>query len=266
MPIAFGVALLTSVLWANAVEIGVFFALAAFMGWLFVRRRALVRLLAVNEEGTALLAAGDHEQAAGLFDRLCRDTRSRSPLLHSLAVFNRATTYLERGDPDRAVSLLSAVLHAGWISRRGSLSAYYPYVLGRMALAEALRGRLEAAEAWRSRAHASATAARRGALLLVDAVVEARTGSFGRVAELIEDGWSRAENLLTARQLRAVRVIEAFALEQDKGAEYRAESRASELQRALAAARAAHRGELDWLARNWTELREFLARHGLNGE
>ena len=217
-----------------------------------------------NDDGVALLVAGDLDEATRVLDELCHRTRSM-PSLHSLFVYNRAVAHLERGELDRAIALFSAVLHAGWIGHRGSLSVYYPAVLAKLAITEALRGQLEQADGWRARAHAATSAPKRGGLLLVDAVVESRLGHFARVVELVEDGWSRAENLVTARQLRSIRLMQAYALERLSTADYRAVSRETDLQRAVQSLRDGKRGELDFLAVAWDELGAFLRRHRLDG-
>jgi hypothetical protein len=161
------------------------------------------------------------------------------------------------------VALLSAVLHAGWIGYRGALSVYYPAVLGRLAVAEALLGHVEQADGWRARAHAATSAAKRGSLLFVDAVVESRLQHFERVVEIVEDGLPRAENLVTARQLRSIRLLQAFSLERLASSDYRAVSRETDFQRAVQNLRDGRRGEHDFLAVAWDELAAFLRRHRL---
>ena len=262
LPLAVGLGLGIGLLSTWLTPAIVWLSLIGLFGWSITRRRRMYRFLRDNDDGVALLVAGELQGAGELFDRLCVRAR-RMPALHSLFVYNRGVTYLERGDPDRAVGLLSAVVHAGWIGPRGALSVYYPNLLGRLAMAEALRGRLEEASAWRARSHAATSSAKQGSLLLVDAVVEARHEAFSSLAELVEDGWSRAENLLTTRQLRAVRVLQAFALEHSAAPEYRAHSREADFRRALESARDAGRGEFDFLAVKWPQLRQFLDRHSL---
>ncbi len=184
--------------------------------------------------------------------------------MHSLLVYNRAAVFLDAGEPDRAAALLSAVVHAGWIGPKGALAAYYPAALGRLAIAEALRDRMTVAQAWRTRAHAATSAAKRGVHLLVDVIVEGKLGNYQRVLDLIDEGWGRAENMLTARLLRVVRLLEAFALERAEGAEYRGVSRQTDLIRALEAARASKRAEFSFLTEHWGELERFAERHRLD--
>lgn len=262
LPLAIGVGAGIGLLSTYLSPFVIWVGLAGVLGWSIRRRQRMYRLLRDNDDGVALLIAGDLDEAVGVFERLCRRGRYM-PGLHSLFVFNRALAHLERGEHDRAAALFSAVLHAGWVAPSGALSGYYPAVLGRLAVAEALRGRLDVAEAWRARAHASTSVAKRGSLLLVDAIVEARHGAWDRVVELVDDGWARAQNLLTARAQRAVRLLHALALEQVQGADYRMESRDHERRRALDAVREGRVEDIAWLATQWPALSEFLARHGL---
>ncbi|MEM6290256.1 MAG: hypothetical protein AAGA54_03295 [Myxococcota bacterium] len=237
-------------------------AIIGIFGWSIARRRRMVGVLQKNDDALALLVSGELDAAATAYDDLCGQARG-APGLHSLLVYNRAAVYLDAGDPERAAGLLSAVLHAGWIGPKGSLTAYYPAALGRLAMAEALRGRLDQAQTWRARAHAATSAAKRGMHLLVDMVVEAKLQHYETVVTLAEEGWTRAENMLTARQLRVARMLEAFALEHLGTDEYRGVSRETDLARALEAARSSSAGEFQFLTAHWDELERFTQRHRL---
>jgi hypothetical protein len=262
LPLAVGVGAGFGLLSTVVSPFVIWLGLIGVLGWVMRRRQRMVRLLRDNDDGVALLIAGDLEDAIGVFDRLCRHSRFM-PGLHSLFVFNRAVAHLERGEHDRAAALFSAVLHAGWVAPNGALAAYYPAVLGRLAVAEALRGRLDIADAWRTRAHATTSVAKRGSLLLVDTIIEARRGAWDQVIQLVDEGWGRAQNLLTARAQRAVRLMQALALEQVQGSDYRMESRDQERRRALDAVRDGQIEDIAWLVPGWPTLAEFLRRHGL---
>lgn len=239
-------------------------AFAGFLGWSVLRRRRMFALLRENDDGVALIAANEYERAAALYERLCHDAR-RTPALHSLFLFNRCVVDLETGHLDVAVAGLRAVVEAGWIREKGSLAVYYAGVLGTLALGEALLGQLAAAEAWQKRAHSACSPAKVGTLLLVDVVIAARRGQFEVVLERIADDWRRAENLLSSKHLRRIRLFEAFALAQSRGCEYRQPSREDELRRALGRVREVPPGSYDHLAPHWPELREFLELHDLGG-
>ncbi len=263
VPTALGLGLSVGVLstWLSPLTLWV--SLAGLVGWSIARRWRMYRFLRANDDGVAMLVSGEFAAAAEVFDKLCMGSTTM-PALHSIFVYNRAVTHLESGELDRAVALLCAVLHGGWITSKGALAVYYPNVLSRLAIAEALRGRLEQAQAWRERAHTATSAPKQGALLLLDIVVEARSGHYKRVVELIEDGWGRAENHLTARQLRTLRLLQAFALERQGGAaDYRAVSRETDLLRALEGARAGRAGEFGAMLAHWPELEDFARRHDI---
>ena len=262
LPLAIGIGAGIGLLSTYLSPLVIWLGLAAVFGFGIRRRQRMVSLLRENEDGVALLVAGDLDDAQLVFDRLCRRGRFM-PGLHSLFVLNRAVAHLERGEHDRAAGLFTAVLHAGWVAPAGVLSAHYPALLGRLATAEALRGRLEVAQAWRARAHASTSFAKRGSLLLVDVIVEARAEAWDRVIALVEEGWARAQNLLAPRAQRAVRLLHALALEQAQGSEYRMESRDDERRRALDAVREGRREDIAWLLPHWPALTEFLGRNGL---
>lgn len=240
-------------MWATL--IGVF-------GYSIARRRKITGLVRRNMDAVAVLMAGELEPAAEVLEGLCEESRV-SPSLHSISVCNRATVYLEAGDPERAARLLSAALHAGWIAPNGALAASYPTVVGRLAMAEALCGRLDEAQSWRARAHAATSAAKHGMHLLTDVVVEARLGNDETVVSLISEGWERAENLHSARHLRQIRLLEAFALERLTRVEYRGVSRETDSIRALEAARASTPGQFLVLTRPWEALSDFAERHGI---
>jgi len=237
-------------------------ALVGVLGYSIARRRRLAAAARRNMDALAMFMAGELEPAADAFETLCAQTRG-SPRLHSLAVCNRAAVYLEAGDAERAAALLSSVLHAEWIGSDGALAAYYPSVLGKLAMAEALRGRLDEAQAWRSRAHAATSAAKHGMHLLTDVVVESRLGNDEAVVSAVTEGWQRAENLHSARQLRQIRLLEAFALERLNAAEYRGVSRETDAIRAVEAARSATPGEFRVLTEHWEALARFAERHHL---
>jgi hypothetical protein len=262
IPAAVGIGLVVGLLGAAIDPLVIVASATAVVGWSLTRRRRMYRLLRDNDDGLALIAGGDVEAAANLYDGLCARSR-RMPALHSLLVHNRAVAHLEAGEPDQAFALLSAVVHAGWVGPRGALSVYHAGLLGRMALAQALRGEVDEAVIWSTRAHAATSEAKRGSLLLTDCAVQARCEEWSRVVELVEERWAQAENLNTARTMRAVRMFEAFALEHVAADQYRAESRETDRTRALSAAKAGPPGQFDHLATAWPQLRGFLDRHDL---
>ncbi len=262
LPAALGLGALAGVASVAIHPMAMWATLIGVFGYSIARRRKVASIARLNMDGLAMLMAGELAPAAEAFEQLCEQSRA-SPSLHSLTVCNRAAVFLESGEPERAAGLLSAALHAGWIAPQGTLSAYYPAVAGRLAMAEALSGRLEEAQAWRARAHAATSAAKHGMHLLTDAVVEARAGNDETVVSLVAEGWQRAENLHSARQLRQVRLVEAFALERLTAVEYRGVSRETDAVRAVEAARTSTPGQFVLLTRPWDALAGFAERHSI---
>ena len=263
LPAALGIGAMAGVASVAIHTLAMWAALLGVFGYSIARRRRIAALARRNTDALAMFMAGELASAGEAFEALCEESRG-APGLHSLAVCNRAAVYLESGDPQRAAGLLSAVLHAGWIDARGGLSTYYPSVLGRLAMAEALQGRLEEAQAWRARAHAATSAAKHGMHMLTDVVVEARLGNDEAAVALVTEGWQRAENLHSARQLRQIRLVEAFCLERLASGEYRGVSRETDGVRAIEAARNGARGEFRVLTAQWDALARFAERHGLH--
>ncbi len=260
LPVALSLGAAVGVLTVVLHPAAMWISLAAIFGWGVYLRRRVVALAQRNDEALALLFSGELERAAAEFDALCVKARG-APRLHSMVVFNRAVVFLESGEPERAAGLLSAVLHAGWIGPAGALRSHYPLVLGRLAMAEALRGRVDEAQMWRTRAQAATSAAKRGIHLMTDVILEARRGDDEAVLALVSEGWSRAEHLLTARQLRFVRLIEAFSLERSSSGDYRGVSRQTDFVRALEAARGIEPGGHLFLTAQWPDLDAFVRRH-----
>lgn len=228
---------------------------AAFVGYAAptLRVRAFHRDLA---KACALLVAREHAAAARMFDRLCARARG-TPAHHSVFVFYRAIVHLERGEIERAIALLHAVVHAGWMD--GDPLAD---VLGQLAFAEALRGRVDVARAWRARAHAVISDAKRGALRLADVAIQTRVGEHGGSPAIVEQGEHEAAVLAPPR-LDVLCLLHAFTLERAaRGSEHRGRARDEALARVLAVARTASPGAYDFLAIAWPDLRQFLDRHG----
>jgi hypothetical protein len=221
-----------------------------------------VRLLRDHDEALALLAAGDLVRAGTLFEDLCHRARSMPPL-HSLFLHHRGLVELHSGKHDRARAMFLAVLAAGWLSTwTSTLANHHVRTLAALAMCEVLRGELDAAAEWREQASSRTTPARRGSLLLIDALIVARRDPLERLVTVVDAGWERAENLLTASQLRVLRLLKAFALERTDRGRYRGSSSDAEIRQALEGTRPFRAGEFDYLTPHWPEFREFLERHG----
>jgi hypothetical protein len=222
------------------------------------RRSRSNALLAQNEKATELLERGELDRAADLFDRLAAQARSL-PWIHTLLIYNRGCVDLYRGDFETARDRFLGALGSGWLRPNGVLSTIAPKVHARLATASALAGRLDEAKEWSRAGKAMPSAVLRD-WLLPDAIVLARDEDWSAVIRLLDEGWRQAEGGLTVGRLRELQVLKAFALEQTSMDHYRSSQGEGEIKQVLAGVRA---GQLDYLARHWPALEDFLRRRSL---
>lgn len=231
-------------------------AYGALIAWSVDRRRKMVDCVRENDDAVALLNAGDVAKAESTFEHLIRKSRA-NPGYNALFVYNRGVAFLRRGEFDRAISLFHAVLDSGWLN--SSRMPFRPLLFSGLATAHALRGDLHAAQHWLHQAHATVSHAKRGALLLADAIVAVRTGRPRDALAMMDAGWAQAEGVLSAIQVRTLRLLRAFAMEQLPPAPGLDE----EIQRQLLAVRPFPPGAYDYVGASWPEFAHFLRRHGL---
>lgn len=215
--------------------------------------RSVPRLVKRNDEATALLAAGRVTEAAEEFEALTREGRS-VPLLHALFVFNRAVTYHQAGQLEKALSLLAAVVHSGW-SRANQIPNFHGLLLAEAATCLALLGDLAAADRLARRAHEHIGEPQRGRVMVAEVVILLRSGKAKAAAEHIREHYFSAEGTVGARGARAVRLLWAFALSglpADQAA-------GIDLERLLAGTYPHAQDEFDHLIVRWPELARFVA-------
>lgn len=233
----------------------------ALLTWGVRRRLVGQRMIRRNDEALALLAAGDLQESATTLDELAAGGRN-APGLHALVVANRATVALRMGELEKAQVLYRSALESRWFHiRRGAFPLLLPVVLAGRATCEALLERHDEADALRREALDNVSAAKRGVLLLMDAIVLTRRGDFEAALASIDRDANRAENFLSAPQRRTLRLLEAFAFERTKGSGYRDEPMPARLRLAIEEAREAQGGQVGYLSARWPELRAFLQRH-----
>lgn len=233
--------------------------LAGVLAWTLARRRKMIAMLRDHDDAIHLVAAGDLEGARATFVGLVADARSM-PALHALFSLGLAGIELDGGEPALALDRLQAVRASGWIGARGVLGGQRPVLHGRLALAHACLGDEAAALAELDRAHVLLPAARRGSLLLVDAVVLLRAGRLRDARARITEDLSRARQLLSAAKIGCVRVLEAWAEQLEERPDYRSPASAADLGGLLEDD--ATRSAVARLAQTWPELREFVGVHG----
>lgn len=249
--------------WAALASLGIFTVVPIWLIGRGVRMFRISRLWGErHSDGMALLGANRLDEAEKVFEDLCHKCRA-SPYLHAMSVQYRAMVDLHRGSFDRSAALLQSVIDSGWIQgRRGLMNYHYPVVLGQLAVVRGLQGRTADATELLAEARHRLSEPRKASLLLVEAIVLAREERFDDVIATIDARWSDAEAQLTPVNMRALRLIEAYALERRAGGNYRAEANDSDARRALGGARPFRPGEFDYLVAEWPELREFLQAHG----
>ncbi len=235
-------------------SVGIVAGIFALVVWRAVQRNRAVRLVRANEEAVATLNAGDVQGAAKLFDGLATEARG-VPIVHALLVFNRGATAMRLGDIDRAIELTQRAVQSGWIA---DASLNLASLAGsNMGTCLAIKGDLDAAERWQREAHAAVAPSKRGSLLVLDALIACRRGRYVEAIAQVERDWALAEGGLNAAQLRGVRLLRAFALEQTGG-------EADEIASLIAGAKPFRTGEQDYLAGSWPEFRAFLVKHGFS--
>lgn len=202
-----------------------------------------------------------------------RDALHRGQLAHAQAVFWRwaeqartatvaaqarldlGMTLVQRGDHARAIAILEAIRknYREVIDRSAKTSQTAVW----LAYAHALHGDGDAARA-------SLDPATRGKgndalATFVEALIRCRAGESAEAANLLDEQWLELEAALTGRQLRAVRIVRAFA---HSAAGPRAAGTAASI---LLGIRPSYPGEFAFLGADWPEMEAFLATHELGG-
>jgi tetratricopeptide (TPR) repeat protein len=224
-----------------------------------LRSRRLASLATRNEQALALLGGGRLQEAARVFDSLV-DASSRYPDNHSIFVMNRALVHLQEGDLDESSALLSMLAAMNTFDKSGYAEPRFQ-LFKSLSLVEALRGELASAAVWLTRAAQTISPRRRSLLLDLEAIIEARRGSYAAAAAKIEAGWQEAEGVLPLQGIKLLALLHGFALE---AADVKA-GRNDEVERLVAMARSLPPGSYRFLATRWEELHAFCLRHGLDG-
>jgi len=227
-------------------------AAIALVVLLIRQRRSVPRLVKRNDEATALLAAGRVAEAADEFEALTREGRS-VPLLHALFVFNRAVTYHQAGQLEKALSLLAAVVRSGW-SRANQIPNFHGLLLAEAATCLALFGDLVAADRLARRAQEHIGEPQRGRVMAAEVVILLRSGQARAAADHVRVHYFSAEGTVGARGARALRLLWAFALSQLPTEQ----AAGVDLERLLAGTYPHAEHEFDHLTVRWPELARFV--------
>jgi hypothetical protein len=228
---------------------------ATLLAWVFARRRKLVAYMRRLDDASHLLLAGDVERAATVLDALCREAKW-SPTYHALFVFFRGLAELDAGRDRVALALLEAVRDSGRFGRSGFLASYRAALFANIAVAHAMLGADAQAKPALAQAHTELAAARRGTLILADAIVNARAGRHREALACVEADLEHAERLLPIRRIQIARVLQAFSVAAS-GGEYRSAALPSAVAEAVRDPKL--RAAIDRHAARWPELAAWLA-------
>ena len=240
----------------------VFLVVGGALVFLFLRRRAWFRAVALQKQIQLALVSDHVAEAARLGQRLVETTPKRS-LSHAVAVTFWGSIELRRGRPAQAIEAIERALATGRFTGRTGRVLEAWRLEASLSLAYAIVGDLDAAAKRLENAVAQVDDHARAGLFTVRAYLLARRGDVEELVALFDSQWRDAEPQLSISGARAARMLEAFALERTHGHEYRS-SAGERIDKAIERAREARPGAFAYMAVHWPELQEFLGRHGLS--
>ncbi|MGC4118090.1 MAG: hypothetical protein QM765_26775 [Myxococcales bacterium] len=231
--------------------LGGFAALATALFWGSARQQ--LAFTAANAAASTLVYEGKLAEACAAFE--ANAGRFRAPALHALSVFNLADTEVQRGNLRRALSLAAAVATHRSLLRSPMVASSAPSLV---ASCYALLGELENAKAWMPEAQRAAATTAIEVCRVPEAIIACREGRFADVARMYRERRRAIEAALAGEDLRALRLMRAYAIASDPA------SSEAEKAEAIAIGRPGAPGECDYLATSWPELGEFLKRSGMS--
>jgi tetratricopeptide (TPR) repeat protein len=237
--------------------LGILPGLVALLFTLLWSRRAsrqqLGRWARRTEDGLWLMATARFAAAGRIFEELIDESRD-APEQHAGFVLQRAKTYLRQGSIDQALALFHTVNEWNGLPAGPARTELF----ASLAVAHTLRGDLDEARSWQRQAVKGKRARDRGALLLCEAMLEARSGHYREVSDMISEAWPEAERAAPAADLRILRILRAFVASQlDASA-----PRTKEVESILEDARSIRVDQLAYLRSSWPELDSFLRTGG----
>ena len=228
--------------------------------WVFRRQKRIIGQYATINETAALIGACKDDDAAKILDRLIPAIVD-IPEMHILALQNRAAAYVHQGDSACALSLLAGVYNSEWLQDKTQASHMnYPILLVTIITCYAIMNELDEAERWQNEAHDVTPDSRAGLLVPIDCLIAVRRGRYEVAVRDAEKRWCEAEGCYPASNIKALRLLCAFALRQlppDPAREEKARD-------FLGGARPFQPGQFDFLATDWPEFRKFLTENGFS--
>jgi hypothetical protein len=236
--------------------IGIFYG--GVLGFARRQLRAHGKLTAQLEPGHLALADGNVAGAVKMFEAAAHKLRGQRPYA-GMARLALADARMQQGDFDAALKVLQQVEQSPGLLYGSELRLLAAVDFG---LVYALRGEVDVATRWLddARRRLARTPGVRnfqaGLLCLAEAVAFARADRRQEAARLIERDWTRVEATVFATVMRRGWLLRAFLASAD-GARSTAEPYLTML-------RSGRRGELDWMATKWPELKAFLVANELS--
>jgi hypothetical protein len=238
-------------------QFGVFYWLAlSFVRW---QLRGGARLNAKLEPGHIALADGDMQLAVEVYRRVAQDYR-RQRHYAALANLSLAEAYIRQGEFDAAIGVLRVADKTRNLMFGSNIRVM---VATDLCLIYALRGDLNAAMRWledarRRLARSKEVRHFNAALLrLTEATVLCRAGKHEEAKRILDSDWPRLESALFSSVMRRAWLLRAFLAGSDP-------TRMSG-EPMLTVLRSARKNELEWMGKEWPELRTFLVTHDLAG-
>lgn len=216
-------------------------------------RQQLGRWARRTEDGLWLMTTARFAAAGRLFEELIDESQD-APAQHAVFVLHRAKTYLRQGSIDQALALLHTVNEWGGLPPGAERTDLF----ASLAVAHTLRGDLDEARSWQRLAVKGKRARDRGALLLCEAMLEARSGHYREVSDMISEAWPEAERVAPAADLRILRILRAFVASRLDAST----PRTKEVETILEDARSLRVDQLAYLRSSWPELDAFLRTGG----
>lgn len=182
-------------------------------GIILWRLKGQKKNLMKNNDAIKLMYTGDLEKSAHILDELCRKPKTRA--LQAAFVFNRAMVGYYAGDPHFALRLMYAVSLSKkrgakkfMIRHRGLVNAKILECLG-------LLGELDEAKVLMEKNKGMLNKQFEGAETIGEAIYALRAQSAKEALSIIDEGWTKAEILLRGIELKPLRLLKAFALQQN---------------------------------------------------
>lgn len=228
-----------------------------FVYFFFLRRLIVSSAdIQANNDAAPMIQAGELASAAELLDGLLERSKLESGL-RATALYNRGYIHLLKGEVETALALTEK---AEALLGKSFVDDEYPAIFSfRCAMCLALMGNIDTAEKRLLKTN-SIRPTKRGLLLIVRALIALRRGDFIGADRMMAEDWRLAEGVNLATEMKALRVLRAFALNNLESSS----ARRAAMTDLIAGLYPYEQGEFDYLAVKWPELKAFLVEQKLS--